>query len=100
MQLICIHITYFSQKLHGAALSSPYFDSDKNFLSSTSIVRDLHETHMPLAYHPNTAWHHRFSHLVGYGARYYSYLMARAVAASIWQRCFIEDPFSEQFGKR
>merc|ERR1719341_2283348 len=44
------------------------------------------------------AYHHRFSHLVGYGARYYSYMMARSVASAIWQKIFQDDPFSWEAG--
>jgi intermediate peptidase len=43
-------------------------------------------------------WQHRFSHLVGYGARYYSYLMARSVASSIWQHYFEADPLNSEGG--
>ena len=60
--------------------------------STTEALQQLHQEHHSLPYHDNTAWHHRFSHLVGYGARYYSYLMARAVASSIWQKYFQADP--------
>jgi len=49
---------------------------------------------------PHAAYHHRFSHLVGYGARYYSYMMARSVASAIWQKSFQEDPFSRDAGLR
>jgi len=47
---------------------------------------------------PEAAYHHRFSHLVGYGARYYSYMMARSVASAIWQQTFQDDPFSREAG--
>ena len=54
--------------------------------------------HHSLKYHPGTAWQLRFSHLVGYGARYYSYLMARSVASTIWQKYFASDPYDSSNG--
>ena len=35
---------------------------------------------------------------MGYGARYYSYLLARSVASSIWQKLFKADPFDSDMG--
>ena len=37
---------------------------------------------------------------MGYGAKYYSYLLSRGVAAWIWQQYFQEDPFSRSNGDR
>lgn len=42
----------------------------------------------------------RFSHLVGYGAKYYSYLISRAIASWIWHTYFEADPFSRTQGER
>jgi intermediate peptidase len=37
---------------------------------------------------------------VGYGARYYSYLLARSVASNIWQQFFQSDPFDRANGAK
>ena len=37
---------------------------------------------------------------VSYTYRYYSYLMARSVASSIWQECFQADPLNPDAGRR
>uniref|UniRef100_A0AC35ESC7 Peptidase M3A/M3B catalytic domain-containing protein n=1 Tax=Panagrolaimus sp. PS1159 TaxID=55785 RepID=A0AC35ESC7_9BILA len=46
----------------------------------------------------NVAWPQRFSHIGPYGAKYYSYLVAKAAASLIWEKCFREDPFSRKRG--
>ena len=66
----------------------------------TSAVREVEARCHTLPGAPQAAYHHRFSHLVGYGARYYSYMMARSVASAIWQKSFQEDPFSRAQGER
>ncbi|CAL8103238.1 unnamed protein product [Calicophoron daubneyi] len=45
------------------------------------------------------AWPHRFTHLVGYGGRYYAYLMAKAGAELVWRQCFARDPWSSSQGQ-
>jgi len=68
--------------------------------STTEIAADIHGRHCSLQYIPTTAWQLRFGHFVGYGARYYSYLMSRAVASRIWQQCFQENPFCRAAGEK
>ena len=48
----------------------------------------------------NAAFYLRFGHLIGYGAKYYSYLYCRAIATKIWQDLFQSDPFSRESGEK
>ncbi|CAA0836711.1 Probable mitochondrial intermediate peptidase-mitochondrial [Striga hermonthica] len=59
-----------------------------------SIITDLKREHTCWRPVEGTHWHTRFSHLVNYGAGYYSYLYAKCFSATIWKRIFQEDPLS------
>ncbi|XP_043477503.1 mitochondrial intermediate peptidase [Leptopilina heterotoma] len=67
---------------------------------TTSILADIQRDYYTLPYIENTAWQLRFSHLVGYGAKYYSYLTSRAIASWIWQTYFQNDPLSRSSGEK
>uniref|UniRef100_A0A8C7XBF2 Mitochondrial intermediate peptidase a n=1 Tax=Oryzias sinensis TaxID=183150 RepID=A0A8C7XBF2_9TELE len=76
-----------------AVLDQIYHSKPQN-RSTTEILKDMQQKFYGLPYTPNTAWQLRFSHLIGYGAKYYSYLMSRAVASMVWKQCFIQDPLN------
>ncbi|KAL0282898.1 UNVERIFIED_CONTAM: Mitochondrial intermediate peptidase, mitochondrial [Sesamum angustifolium] len=65
---------------------------------TVSIVADLKREHTSWKYVEGTHWHTRFSHLVTYGAGYYSYLYAKCFAATIWQKTLQQDPLSPAAG--
>ncbi|XP_071660356.1 mitochondrial intermediate peptidase isoform X1 [Patagioenas fasciata] len=83
-----------------AALDQIYHGKHPLKKSTTEILKETQERVYGLPYVPNTAWQLRFSHLVGYGAKYYSYLMSRAVASMVWKQCFAQDPFDRAMGER
>ncbi|XP_053675991.1 mitochondrial intermediate peptidase [Anopheles nili] len=67
---------------------------------TTDTLQAIQAKYYGLPYVPRTAWQLRFSHLVGYGAKYYSYLMSRAIASWIWDAYFQRDPFSRSQGEK
>ncbi|BFZ00652.1 hypothetical protein BsWGS_03690 [Bradybaena similaris] len=68
--------------------------------STTDILAQVQSKYYSIDYVPDTAWQLRFGHLVGYGAKYYAYLISRAIAAQIWHSCFKADPFNRSMGSR
>ncbi|KAG8002139.1 Mitochondrial intermediate peptidase [Nibea albiflora] len=82
-----------------AVLDQIYHGKPQN-CSTTDILKEMQQKFYGLPYTPNTAWQLRFSHLIGYGAKYYSYLMSRAVASMVWKQCFVQDPLNRDMGER
>nr|XP_061797355.1 mitochondrial intermediate peptidase-like [Nerophis lumbriciformis] len=82
-----------------AALDQIYHGKPQNH-TTTEILQEMQQRFYGLPYTPNTAWQLRFSHLIGYGAKYYSYLMSRAVASMVWKQCFFQDPLNRDMGER
>ncbi|XP_058832666.1 mitochondrial intermediate peptidase [Topomyia yanbarensis] len=84
-----------------SALDQVYHgDPSRHRESTTETLRTVQEQFYGLPYVENTAWQLRFSHLVGYGAKYYSYLISRAIASWIWQTYFEKDPLSRSQGEK
>ncbi|KAJ2555015.1 Mitochondrial intermediate peptidase [Coemansia sp. RSA 1878] len=71
---------------------------------STRVLAQVHADPMfectsaqsMFAHVEGTRWQSRFTHLVGYGASYYSYLLDRVLASRIWDRVFKGDDPSTQ----
>ncbi|KAJ6642270.1 Mitochondrial intermediate peptidase [Pseudolycoriella hygida] len=84
-----------------SALDQRYHGDPKRITGTTTdVLKSVQSEYYSLPYVDNTAWQLRFSHLVGYGAKYYSYLISRAIASWIWQTYFEADPFSRSNGER
>uniref|UniRef100_A0AAQ6A3A1 Peptidase M3A/M3B catalytic domain-containing protein n=1 Tax=Amphiprion ocellaris TaxID=80972 RepID=A0AAQ6A3A1_AMPOC len=90
---------YETGQIFYAVLDQIYHSKPHN-RSTTDILKDMQQKFYGLPYTPNTAWQLRFSHLIGYGAKYYSYLMSRAVASMVWKQCFVQDPLNRDMGER
>ncbi|CAK1602415.1 unnamed protein product [Parnassius mnemosyne] len=83
-----------------SALDQQYHGPDAVYGGSTTdILKQVQKQYYGLPYVENTAWQHRFSHLVGYGAKYYSYLISRALAWSVWSQRFSLSPLCRSAGE-
>uniref|UniRef100_A0A0E0HUP3 Peptidase M3A/M3B catalytic domain-containing protein n=1 Tax=Oryza nivara TaxID=4536 RepID=A0A0E0HUP3_ORYNI len=67
-------------------------------MDTISTVADLRRKHTSWKCVEGTHWHTRFTHLINYGAGYYSYLYARCFATTIWQEVCQGDPLSRSTG--
>lgn len=83
-----------------AILDQIYHGEEIPGKTTTEIMAEVQNKYYSLPYVSNTAWQLRFGHLVGYGGKYYSYLMSRAIASRLWQECFKEDPFNREHGEK
>ena len=70
-------------------LSQPY-----NNLYSSLLTK-----YTSLPYVPSTYPYLKFYHLVDYGARFSSYIIARSIASKIWHDQFFKDPLSKTTGE-
>ncbi|KAK9868504.1 hypothetical protein WJX84_007289 [Apatococcus fuscideae] len=86
-----IFLSRVDQRLHGKDLPEA--------ASTAAAIADIEK---PMAVFPFAASgapvHTRFTHLVSYSSRYYSYLYAECLAATIWQQLFQADPFDQDAG--
>lgn len=64
----------------------------------SSVIAELKREHTNSEHVEGTHWETRFSHLLNYGAGYYSYLYAKCFAATIWKKLCQEDPLSPTTG--
>ncbi|KAK9820224.1 hypothetical protein WJX72_007664 [[Myrmecia] bisecta] len=67
--------------------------------TSTERVAELYAAHSSVRFVPGTCPQARVSHLVGYGATYYSYSYASCLASAFWRTHLEEDPLSRSAGE-
>ncbi|XP_041355263.1 mitochondrial intermediate peptidase-like [Gigantopelta aegis] len=88
------------QQVFYSVLDQVYHGPHPMGKSSTDILCDLQKIYYGVPQVEGTARQLRFGHLVGYGAKYYSYLLSRAIASRIWYQCFQQDPFNRSMGEK
>jgi len=68
-------------------------------IDHNASFRALHDKFAsPLVWQDGTHWQCTFSHMINYGASYYSYLYSQVIAAHIWTKYFMHDPLSRSTG--
>jgi intermediate peptidase len=91
-----VHYSLFDLRLHGDQAESI---SVHNLRSTTDLYLELGSELLPEIKRPRDfAYHHRLTHLSTYGAKYYSYVIAKACASQIWLRHFVNNPFDSNAG--
>ena len=71
-----------------------------NLKSASEVHLDMMSRYWPAPFLPNENRLQRFSHLSAYGAKYYSYLLARAVRNILWKKHFEGQQFNREAGEK
>ncbi|KAE9540018.1 hypothetical protein AGLY_005270 [Aphis glycines] len=87
-------------QLFYSVLDQYYHTQAPQSLSTTNMLAKLQVEYYGLPYVKDTAWQLHFSHFVGYGAKYYSYLVSKALAAHTWHSFLNNDPLNGIQGER
>ncbi|XP_050440696.1 mitochondrial intermediate peptidase isoform X3 [Adelges cooleyi] len=86
-------------QLFYSVLDQQYHTNAPQPKSTTNMLAKLQVEYYGLPYVENTAWQLRFSHFVGYGSKYYSYLVSKAIAARTWHEFLSQDPLNNSQGE-
>ncbi|KAF8386078.1 hypothetical protein PRIPAC_75220 [Pristionchus pacificus] len=88
----------FDLELHSPQVSESFINGK---VSSTQILNRILSRALPNVERDEwTAYQHRFHHLIPYGSKYYSYLVAKASASLIWRNHFHADPYNREAGEK
>lgn len=68
--------------------------------SYNQLYSSLVNKHTSLPYTTGTYPYLKFYHLIDYGARFSSYIIARSVTSKIWHDQFAKDPLSKTTGEQ
>ncbi len=69
-----------------SVLDQQMFGAEFTSLRSSEVLQQVQQQFGILPSVPGDATHARFGHLVTYGAGYYSYLWAQALACEVWHK--------------
>ncbi|XP_031381325.1 mitochondrial intermediate peptidase, mitochondrial isoform X2 [Punica granatum] len=91
--------TELQRQIFYASIDQTLFGEEAASPRDTSlVVADLKRQFTSWKHVEGTHWQARFSHLLNYGAGYYSYLYAKCFAATIWKKVCQDDPLSSATG--
>lgn len=102
-----LFLAALDQKYHSAAAqefsysNTNIYDQRQNDLfRSSQMLREIEQQyrHPNLRYPCHTAFQTRFTHLVSYGATYYSYLWCRYMAEKVYEGAFPEGKLTREGG--
>lgn len=71
-----------------------------NSKSAGQVHLDMMSRYWPAPFLPSENRLQRFSHLSSYGAKYYSYLLARAIRNRVWDQNFKGQPLNRESGDK